>query len=265
MYKVCFLLFMLSSLLFSKTLVLGVVPQQSPQKLYKAWSPIVKYISEETGIDIIFKTEKSIPSFEKELYLGNYDIAYSNPYHYTLAHERVNHNAVVRFDKMIVGILVVNKESNIKSLDDAINKEFLFPAPKAFAATLLTKYDILNKKNFSINDSKKFRYVNSHDSVYLGIERNIGDVGGGIIRTFNKFKNNDKLRIIYKTDQYPSHPISISSKVNKEDIEKIKNALLKMPIELSKLINSKRLIETENKEYKVVKDLALKMGIYNIK
>jgi len=265
MLRLLSLLFVLGSFLYSKTLVFGVVPQQSPQKMYQTWNPIAKYLSEQTGIDIIFKTERSIPQFEKELYSGKYDIAYSNPYHYTIAHEKSKHKAIVRFDKMIVGILVTKKDSKINSLDDVINKEFLFPAPKAFAATLLTKYDVLNKKEFSIDKSGKLKYVNSHDSVYLGVQRNVGDIGGGIVRTFNKFKNKDKLKIIYKTDKYPSHPISISENVNKEDLEKIKNALLSMPKELSSLVNPKPLKSTDNSEYDVVKKLAITMGIFDIK
>lgn len=262
MLRIFTLLFLFVSFSFSKTLVFGVVPQQSPSKMYSTWNPIVKYLSKETNLDIIFKTEKSIPEFEKKLYSGAYDIAYSNPYHFTLANKLVSHDAILRFDKMIVGILVAKKDSLIKSIDDVVNKEFLFPAPKAFAATILTKYDILNKKDFDIVKSEKLKYVNSHDSVYLGVLRDIGDVGGGIVRTFNKFKNKNELKIIYKTDKYPSHPISLSSKISEEDKNKIKNALLSMPKELSKKVNPKTLKETSSSEYDVVKNLAIKLGIY---
>ena len=184
--RVLILSVLFTSILLAKPLVFGVVPQQSPQKLYKAWNPFIYYLSKKAGVEIVFKTEKSIPAFEKALYGGAYDIVYSNPYHYTIAHNLQNHNAVVRFDKQIVGILLAKKESSIKTLQDVKNKEFLFPAPKAFAATILPKYDVLNKLSYDIDKSKSLRYVNSHDSVYLGIQRGIGEVGGGIMRTFNK-------------------------------------------------------------------------------
>ena len=261
MKKILVLIFAITSLL-AKSLIFGVVPQQSPQKLYRVWSPFINYLSKEIGIKVIFKTEKSIPEFEKKLYSGYYDIAYSNPYHYTLVHKYQNHMALVRFNKKIVGILVARKDSNINSLNNIKNKEFLFPAPKAFAATILTKYEVLKKTGFDIEKSKKFRYVNSHDSVYLGIVRGVGDVGGGIIRTFNRFKNKNGLKIIYKTDPYPSHPISVRADLDKNLIEKIKQVLLNMPYDLVKKINKKRLIETNNAEYDVVKNLAVKLGIY---
>lgn len=247
---------------FAETLVFGIVPQQSPNKLFRTWKPFIDYLSKSTNIEIIFRTEKSIPAFEKKLYNGEYDIAYSNPYHYTIANKTQKHMALVRFDKEIVGILVVNKKSKINSINGIKNKEFLFPAPKAFAATILTKYDVLNKQKYDIEKSNKFKYVNSHDSVYLGIQRGIGEVGGGIKRTFNRFKNKDELKVIYTTDKYPSHPISISSKVDSKLIQKIEDALLKMPKEFIEPINKKALVRTNNDEYNIVKKLAFELGIF---
>lgn len=176
---ILFLSIVLSSVSMSKTLVFGIVPQQSPKKIYEAWQPFIDHLSKEIGVDIKLRTEKSIPEFEHNLYDGKYDIAYSNPYHYTKVHKKQNHSAVARFNKNIVGILVVKKNSPIHSIDDVKNKEYLFPAPKAFAATLLTKYEILQKQNYDLEIKKNYKYVNSHDSVYLGIERGFGDIGGG--------------------------------------------------------------------------------------
>ena len=63
----------LSCLAFSaqaKEYTLGVVPQQSPVKMFKSWKPIVDYLSEETGFKISLKTEKSIAEFEKVFIYG---------------------------------------------------------------------------------------------------------------------------------------------------------------------------------------------------
>ena len=64
-------------------LTFGVVPQQSASKLANKWNPILKRISEETGIAISFANAPSIPMFEKKLDKGEYDLAYMNPLHYT--------------------------------------------------------------------------------------------------------------------------------------------------------------------------------------
>ena len=79
--------------------IMGVVPQQSPLKLLKVWSPIAQYLSEKTGEKIIFKTEKSISKFSDILYNGGYDFAYINPIQYLLANKKQVYVAKIRATK----------------------------------------------------------------------------------------------------------------------------------------------------------------------
>ena len=78
---------------FSTEISLGVVPQQSPLKLSQKWTKITEYLNKETGLKVIFKTKNSIPKFEEELYKGNYDISYMNPYHFIVANEKQGYEA----------------------------------------------------------------------------------------------------------------------------------------------------------------------------
>jgi phosphonate transport system substrate-binding protein len=68
----------------SLTLSIGIVPQQNATKLARLWTPICNYLSQQTGYRFVFKTAKDIPTFENRLAAGEYDIAYMNPYHYTV-------------------------------------------------------------------------------------------------------------------------------------------------------------------------------------
>lgn len=254
--RILSLIFILSIALFSKDIILGVVPQQSPLKLSKKWIQVTNYLTKETGLNIIFKTQKSIPLFEEKLYAGTYDFAYMNPYHFVIANKKQNYEAKIRANKKIVGIvLAASKEEKI-TYENLKGKTFLFPAPNAFAATLLTKYELKNKYNFDIDKEANVLYVNSHDSVYKGIARGIGDFGGGIIRTYNNFvdKNSkDKINIVYKTSSYPSHPFAFHPRVSKEDVDKICQALINMPNDLKSILSIKKFIKTENKEFDIIK------------
>lgn len=238
----------------AQTLTLGVVPQQSPLKLLKKWTQITSYLSKNTGVNVVFKTESSIPLFEKKLYAGEYDLAYMNPYHFIVAHHKKEYDARIRANKKIVGILLSKDKSMQISKENLKGKTFLYPAPNAFAATLLTKYELKDKFGLDIEKEAKILYVNSHDSVYKGIERNIGDIGGGIIRTFNNYKKSDtqQLYIVYKTSAYPSHPIAFHPRVSEELKEKFIQAFLKMPEDLKKLLSIKEFIQTQNEEYDVI-------------
>lgn len=243
---------------YSTQLVLGVVPQQSPLKLAKKWLKVTKYLEEQTGINVIFKTETSIPKFEKVLYSGKYDLAYMNPYHFIVAKKEQNFEAFTRADKNIVGIVLSKNKEVDFSKENLKGKTFLFPAPNAFAATLLPKFELREKAGIDIDEEANVLYVNSHDSVYKGVSRGIGDLGGGIVRTFNNFvdKNDkDKLNIVYKTDAYPSHPIAAHPRVKKEDVMKIQKAFLEMPKEIKKLLSIKNFIVTDSAEYDVIKEV----------
>lgn len=239
-------------------ITLGVVPQQSPLKLSKKWSKITDYLQEETGLNIVFKTKNSIPKFEDELYKGSYDISYMNPYHFTVANRTQGYEALVRADKQIIGILLAKNTEFVFTKENLKGKTFLFPAPNAFAATLLTKYELKQKYDFDVDNEARVLYVNSHDSVYKGIARDVGDLGSGIIRTYNNFKSlkdKDMLNVVYKTEKYPSHPIAYHPQMKKDDIEKIKNAFLNMPEDLKYILSIKNFIETTTKEYDAIKEI----------
>ena len=260
MKKSILIILFLSTFLFSTEITLGVVPQQSPLKLSKKWLKVTNYLYKETGIKVVFKTESSIPKFEKKLYAGEYDISYMNPYHFIVANEKQNYKAFTRAKKRIVGILLSTKPIELTK-EFLTGKTFLFPAPNAFAATLLTKFELKNKYNFDIEKEAKFLYVNSHDSVYKGVSREIGDFGGGIVRTFNNFKDtNDKskLEIVYKTDSYPSHPIAFHPRVDKQSVEKIQKAFINMPKNIKQILSIKEFIVTNSSEYDTIKDIGVK-------
>lgn len=246
------------STLLAKVLTFGVVPQQSPIDLIKDWQPIITYLENSTGEKIILKVERSIPEFEKVLYSGGYDIAYMNPYHYVVAHKRQGYEAQVRDEKNLVGILVIRKNSGINDVSMLKGKAFLFPAPDAFAATLLTKYELLKKYGIDVNKEKKYRYVNSHDSVYKGVARNIGDVGGGIERTLQNLdekETRESLSIIYKTRSYPSHPFAFIPSMPEKLKVKMTKAILEMPAEFVSALSMKHLKEINDAEFESVRDI----------
>lgn len=248
-----------ASVLSAKVLVFGVVPQQSSMELAKGWKPVVSYLESATGETIHLKIERTIPDFERALYAGEYDFAYMNPYHYILAHKRQGYTAQVRDVKKLVGIIVVRKESGITNVADLKGKEILFPAPDAFAATLLTKYDLLKEYGIDVEKDKKFRYVNSHDSVYKGVARHIGDAGGGIERTFNGLEDAETksaLTVLHKTGAYPSHPFAFSPSVSTAAADKIANALIRMPADLLEPMRMKNIIRTSDAEYNGVRKIA---------
>ncbi len=247
-YRYCLLLILLatSSNSLSQTYTFGVVPQQSAKKLAQIWTPILAHISAETGHQLQFQTAKNIPTFEKRLADGAYDLAYMNPYHYTVFHKSPGYKAFARRDQQkISGIIVVHKDSSYKYLSDLDGMKLAFPSPAAFAASILTRSQLeMDNINFTPN------YVSSHDSVYLTVSKNIFAAGGGVVRTYNntdpKVKKN--LRILWKTEAYTPHAFAAHPKTPENVIKDIQKSMQN----LSKSEKGKALLESVKFKHGIV-------------
>ncbi|MFT6906740.1 MAG: phosphonate transport system substrate-binding protein [Oleiphilaceae bacterium] len=204
----------------------GVVPQQSATRLAKLWTPILKKLSADTGFQIKFETAKNIPTFEARLAESAYDFAYMNPYHFTVFNKNPGYQAIAkRINQPIKGIIVVKKDSGISSLIELEGKPLAFPAPAAFAASVLPRAKLTSDK---INFTAK--YVSSHDSVYLGVSKGIFKAGGGVMRTFNNApaKVRENLKILWTTKPYTPHAIAAHPKLSNEVAEKFRSALINL-------------------------------------
>ena len=210
----------------SLTLSIGIVPQQNATKLARLWTPICKYLSKQTGYRFVFKTAKDIPTFEKRLAAGEYDIAYMNPYHYTVFSIDPGYRAIAKeTNKHIQGIIVVKKDSPYQSIAELSGKTLAFPAPAAFAASVLPRaYFKTNQIEISP------RYVRSHDSVYLTVSKGLYPAGGGIQRTFNNMPESirQQLRILWKTPGYTPHAFAVHPRLPAAVVRDIAGALIAM-------------------------------------
>ena len=244
----------------AKTLTFAVVPQQSAKTLAERWQPLIDYVSNYTGLAIEFKTAKDIPTFEANLTAGLYDIAYMNPYHFVVFNESAGYRSLARQrDKKIRGLIVVHQDSTIQSIEDLSGAEIAFPAPAAFAATIITSAHLRNNNVAFIP-----RYVNSHDSVYLSVQRDFFKAGGGILRTLNISPEAVKsdLRVLWESKGYTPHAIATHPKMASADRQAILNALIALSSDSSKTsilrkIGLSEFVESNDSDWNDVRELGI--------
>ncbi len=230
MYKLCTVLCVLFFCSFAhakeKTFTFGFVPQQSAKVLVKKWGPILRYLSKETGYKLRFKTASTIPEFEMRVSAGDYDFVYMNPVHFTVFNAQQKFNAFAKQKaKLIKGIIVVKKESKVENIDDLSGRTLAFPAPAAFAASVLPR-GALKSKGINIEP----KYVGSHDSVYIGVSKGLYIAGGGIQRTFGTVapEISHDLRVLWTTKGYTPHAFASHSRIELNDVQVIQDALVNM-------------------------------------
>ena len=214
----------ISAVAKERDILFGIVPQQSATRLAQVWVPVMNRLAKETGLSVRFATAKDIPTFERCLTKGAYELAYMNPYHYTVYHELSGYQAFAKqTSKRLQGLIVVRKENPASGLRNLDGKSFAFPSPAAFGASVLPQAEM---KSQGIRFTAT--YVKSHDSVYRSVAAGMHDAGGGVKRTFGNIPHDlrDQLRVIYTTEAYTPHAFAILKTLPAEKAEKIVEAMV---------------------------------------
>ncbi len=208
-----------------RVLTFGVVPQQAASTLLRSWGPVLRHLQDKTGYRFVFRTAPDIPTFEDRLAVGEYDFAYMNPYHFTVFNEgELGYQAVARAaNKRIQGILVVRKDSPIQALSELNGAQLAFPAPAAFAASVIPRAS-LEAGGIRFQS----RYVSSHDSVYQAVAKGLFPAGGGVLRTFNATAPDvrEQLRVLWTTPAYTPHAIAAKASLEPEVVARVRQVLV---------------------------------------
>lgn len=206
------------------TLSFGVVPQQSAVELAKGWIPLLQLVARRAQVGLRFATATDIPTFERRLLAGEYDLAYMNPYHYTVFSQKPGYQAFAKEKgRRLRGLIVVRKDSTLRAMPDLAGHEVVFPAPASFAATVLPRAE-LARQNVPVTA----RFVNSHESVYLNVARGLFQAGGGIERTLQAMEPavRDQLRVLWRTRDYTPHALAAHPRVPATVLNDVRAAMM---------------------------------------
>lgn len=209
-----------------QVLRVGVVPQFETQKLHQIWQPILQQLSALSGLQFEFVPAPTIPDFEQEFQLGNYELAYLNPYHFLMAQKAQGYIPLVRdHARSLKGVLVVRRDSGIETVQQLKDQKIAFPAPNALGASLQMRQELNDL--FHLNFTPV--YARSHDSVYLNVLLGQTAAGGGVQKTLSRQKPEiqDALKVIYSTTPVAPHPVVLHPRV-KHYAETLQKAFLSL-------------------------------------
>ncbi|WP_322628943.1 phosphate/phosphite/phosphonate ABC transporter substrate-binding protein [Halothiobacillus sp.] len=240
----------------------GIGPREAASELAKRWVPVLRYLSEKSGYTLQFTTAKDIPTFQGQMKEGSFDLAFINPYHYTMFHERIGYEAFAHErDGKLTGIVVVRKDSPIQSMAELNNQTVAFPAATALAATVLPMAYFGEQRIHATPN-----YVVSMDSVYRSVAKGFFPAGGGELRTFNTLdpEVRNQLRILWTAEALPPFTFAAHPRVPKAVVAKIQKAMHDMDrnpqgAELLKTIKFKGIDPTDDSYYDGMRKLNLKM------
>lgn len=200
-------------------LTFSPVPQLPVPTMFAYWAPVLEAVGKHSRqcFDLVIKP--TIPDFEKYLLKGTPDMAYVNPYHAVMAYKAKQYQPFLADgSSLLTGILVAKNDSPIKQLSDLQGQRVDFPAPNAFAASLLLRAHFAQ-----LNIRIRPNYVKTHSNVYRGVLIGEAAGGGGVNKTLDAepMEIRQKLRVMYETPGYRSHPVIASPKISLATKEQI--------------------------------------------
>ena len=211
----------------AKTYTFAVVPQFEQHKLFGIWLPIIDELERRTGLRFkLIASLRTVPETERQLSAGAFDFVYANPYQIMREGGRQGYIPLVRDSVPVRGILVVRKDSPIKSLAELDGKPLAVPSLNAIGASLLLRADLSRLYHVKLVPLN----VKTHSSVYLHVVNGLTPAGGGVEKTLQQQDKavRDALKVLYTTREIPSHPIAAHPRVPAKDREKVRQAFLDM-------------------------------------
>ena len=210
-----------------KVYILAVVPQFTPSEVHRTWTPIVEKLSRATGRQFEIKIYTSIPKFEAAFLDGEIDLAFMNPYHAVMAKRAQGYIPLLRDDtNPLTGILLVQRDSPIKSIKELNGKALAFPAPNAFGASLYMRALLAEQEKISITP----HYLKTHSNVYRHVIVGEAVAGGGVNNTLKREppEVQAQLRVLFETPGVPSHPLVAHPRMPEGVRQAVTNTLLEM-------------------------------------
>ncbi|MEW5694004.1 MAG: phosphate/phosphite/phosphonate ABC transporter substrate-binding protein [Candidatus Hydrogenedentota bacterium] len=253
--------------------IIGHVPSANVIKVAQRFKPLCDYLKDEIGKTIKLKFRPDYTGIIEKMKEGAYDMVIVGPKAYVEARDQgAPYIAMLkprRFGSSFYRSIIITRfDSRIKKIEDIKGKKFAFSDPKStsgysFPKVFLIQHGLIPNKDF------KVFFAGEHDNVVLNVHRGEYDVGACYDDARKTvFKSNlskvEELTIIAKTPDIPNEPYLIREdllKNNKELVEKLKNALLK----LDKIPEGKNILkslgeniegydEAQDKDYDVVRE-----------
>lgn len=206
---------------------ISVVPQFPRLVLFEDWQPLLDHLSAELGVRFELQVEDTIPDFERSFLDGGPDFAFMNPYHAVMAMRAQGYIPLVSdSSRQLKGILVVDKDSPYRSVQDLDGRALAFPSPNAFGASLYMRALLAEREGISFDPL----YVETHSNAYRYALLGKAAAGGGVMNTLKREAEGfqAELRVLYETPGVRPHPLSAHPRVPEELRQRLVEALLNL-------------------------------------
>jgi len=211
--------------------------RSSPQEDARQYLPLLAYLKKQTGFNFDIRFTPASNNIGDDLRTGKIDFAAIGAVSFIKANSNKNNASEPPIITVARGInnlnqaeyrsfIIVHPDSKIKSLSQLRNKRFAFGNTNSTQGHLIPRI-ILDAANIRIEDFRSFKFTGSHQQCADAVISKRFDACGLQDTLAQTLADKNLVRILHRSNYFPSSGIAASGKLTTEVIEKVQQALLK--------------------------------------
>lgn len=205
-------------------LVFGVLNQQSPIQTAERWNPILRYLGKKTGAHFQLKMGATVEQTDAMMGREEFDLIFTN-HNFQTEYDGKYRVLAHRVGKPIQGVIVVNKDSPIRSLKDLQGRTVAFPSADAVVGYAVPSVAL---KEIGVSVTAKF--AGNQEGALAQLKARRVDAAAVNLRFVEPYSQREGLhtRTIYISESFHEIPVVIHPRVPPRLADEIRTALIGM-------------------------------------
>lgn len=219
------------------TIRVGVLPDDSRERLQSRYEKLLKYLSEETGL----RYELLIPDTYHELlnlfHEAEVDLAYFGGYTFVMANIKDDAFPLVmrNVDIQFTSYFLARMDRPEEKISDFKDKVFCYGSKLSTSGHLMPRFFLTKKKIMPETFFSEVRYSGSHDKTVFWVNDGLVDLGVVNSKIADKlfedgYLKREDVRIVWKTPPYADYVWAVQSSVKESTQIIIRDAFLNLSL-----------------------------------
>lgn len=265
----------LPALAADNVLRVSAIPDEAPTELQRKFEPLGKYLSEQTGMKVVFTPVSDYAAVVESLATRKIDLAWLGGFTFVQAKIRTHGTAipiVQREEDAKFTSKFITASPNVQALADLKGKTFAFGAPSSTSGSLMPRFYLLQAGLNPEKDFKNVAFSGAHDATVAFVAAGKADAGVLNASVWDKLVeqkkvDTSKVRVFATTPTYFDYNWTVRGDLEPALVQKLTHAFLQLDPanpqhqEILALQRAAKFIPTRKENYVGIENAAQAAGL----